>query len=188
MGGLNHPAQEVAHFRTLSFIPRKNYKQGIFKWYLFLLSFVIGRLKVDNESLRVRSPVMYLDLGKGWWMIQDTDVAVSSERLSHWKRSPRSRTVVKSHMLWSYNKPRENWLRENQCSYALLNCEICLPFMQFLENENLTRPQNHKTKNTLCSVSKLEISHYVEEFVVTTDGRRERVAICPQAPGGKIDL
>lgn len=55
-------------------------------------------------------------------------------------------------------------------SYALLNCDICLPFMQFLENENLTRPQNHKTKTTLCAVSKLEMSHYVEEFVVIEKG------------------
>lgn len=62
----SHPAEEVAHFRTLSFIPSKSYKQKIVKQYLFLLSFVIGGLTVAKESLWVLSLGMYLDPGKGW--------------------------------------------------------------------------------------------------------------------------
>lgn len=52
----------LGHFHSS---PSKNYKQEIVKQYLFLLSFVIGRLTVAKESLWVLSLGMYLDPGKG---------------------------------------------------------------------------------------------------------------------------
>ena len=91
---------------------------------------------------------------RGHWCLADIGEAKSLQKmlLQH--------VAGKGHMLWWYYKPQEDWPRKSYCrAYAQLNCEICPPFIQFLENENLTRPWNHKTE-TLCSVSKLEFSHY----------------------------
>lgn len=99
--GRNHNclAQEMAHVRPLSFIPRKNCKWEIIKRWLSWLSFVTGRIKIDSRY--GFCPQLWawtwVKAGKRWKII---DVCLSSERPSYWKGSFCSCTVAKGHMLW----------------------------------------------------------------------------------------